>query len=100
MIFLWNIQKNLLKLNLASIFHYLIFFIYKIYFLNSFREKEGKIIRKLTIDIDKNRKMEKEKKSKEIKEEILLLKRKINELQATIKKLESEVNNLYNLLEY
>ena len=78
MIFLWNIQKNLLKLNLASIFHYLIFFIYKIYFLNSFREKERKIIRKLTIDIDKNRKMEKEKKSKEIKEEIVLLKRKIN----------------------
>ena len=44
--------------------------------------------------------MEKEKKSKEIKEEIVLLKRKINELQDTIKKLESEVNNLYNLLEY
>lgn len=82
---------------MASIFHYLIFFIYKIYFLNSFREKEGKIIPKLTIDIDKIREVENEKKSKEIEEEILLLKRKINELQSNIKKLESEVYNLYNL---
>jgi predicted RNase H-like nuclease (RuvC/YqgF family) len=85
---------------LVSLFHYLLFFIYKIYFLNSFREKEGKIIPKLTTDIDRIREMENEKKSKEIKEEILLLKRKINELQSTIKKLESEVYNLYNLIEY
>ena len=82
---------------MVSLFHYLIFFIYKIYFLNSFREKERKIIRKLTIDIDKIREVENEKKSKEIEEEILLLKRKINELQSNIKKLESEVYNLYNL---
>ena len=82
---------------MVSLFHYLIFFIYKIYFLNSFREKEGKIISKLTIDIDKIREVENEKKSKEIEEEILLLKRKINELQSNIKKLESEVYNLYNL---
>ena len=82
---------------MVSLFHYLIFFIYKIYFLNSFREKEGKIIPKLTIDIDKIREVENEKKSKEIEEEILLLKRKINELQSNIKKLESEVYNLYNL---
>ena len=82
---------------MVSLFHYLIFFIYKIYFLNSFREKEDKIIPKLTIDIDKIREVENEKKSKEIEEEILLLKRKINELQSNIKKLESEVYNLYNL---
>ena len=31
-------------------------------------------------------------------EEVLLLNNKINELQINIKKLESEVNNLYNLI--
>ena len=83
---------------LVSLFHFLKFFIDKLYFLNSFREKEGKIIPKLAIDNDKIRELRNEKKAKEIKEEVPFLKRKINELQITIKKLESEVYNLYNLI--
>ena len=85
-------------LKLVSLFHFLKFFIDKLYFLNSFREKEGKIIPKLAIDNDKIRELRNEKKAKEIKEEVPFLKRKINELQITIKKLESEVYNLYNLI--
>jgi hypothetical protein len=82
-------------LNLVSIFLYLIFFIYKIYFLNSFseREKGGKIIPKLTIDMDKIKEI---KNEKIISEEIHLLKNKINELETVIKNLEIEVYNLYN----
>ena len=81
---------------MVSLLFYLIFFIYKIYFLNSFKEEEGKIIPKLTNDLDNMNKMKNENKLKV--EEVLLLNNKINELQITIKKLESEVNNLYNLI--
>ena len=81
---------------MVSLLFYLIFFIYKIYFLNSFREEEGTIIPKLTIDLDNISKMKNEDKLKEIKDEVLLLNNKINELQTIIKNLESEVYNLYN----
>ena len=81
---------------MVSLLFYLIFFIYKIYFLNSFKEEEGKIIPKLTNDLDNMNKLKNENKLKV--EEVLLLNNKINELQITIKKLESEVNNLYNLI--
>jgi hypothetical protein len=40
--------------------------------------------------------MKNEDKLKEIKDEVLLLNNKINELQTIIKNLESEVYNLYN----
>ena len=84
---------------MVSLLFYLIFFIYKIYFLNSFKEEEGKIIPKLTNDLDNINTMKNDNKYKEIKvEEVLLLNNKIKELQITIKKLESEVNNLYNLI--
>ena len=81
---------------MVSLLFYLIFFIYKIYFLNSFREEEGTIIPKLTFDSDNISKMKNEDKLKEIKDEVLLLNNKINELQTIIKNLESEVYNLYN----
>ena len=82
---------------LVSALLYLIFFIYKIYFLNSFREKEKEreIIPTLTIDLDKIKEIKNEKK---FSEEIHLLKNKINELENIIKKLETEVYNLYNLI--
>ena len=40
--------------------------------------------------------MKNEDKLKEIKDEVLLLNNKINELQTIIKNVESEVYNLYN----
>ena len=83
---------------MVSLSFYLIFFIYKIYYLNSFREEEGKIIPKLTNDLDNKVTMKNDNKLKEKVEEVLLLNNKINELQITIKKLESEVYNLYNLI--
>ena len=83
---------------MVSLSFYLIFFIYKIYYLNSFREEEGKIIPKLTNDLDNKVAMKNDNKLKEKVEEVLLLNNKINELQITIKKLESEVYNLYNLI--
>ena len=55
-----------------------------------------KIIPKLTNDSDNISKMKNEDKLKEIKDEVLLLNNKINELQTIIKNLESEVYNLYN----
>ena len=83
---------------MVSLSFYLIFFIYKIYFLNFYREEEGKIIPKLTNDLDNINTMKNENQLKEIKEEVLLLNNKIKELQTTIKKLETEVYNLYNLI--
>lgn len=97
MIFLWNIKINALTVNLVSLLFYFIFFIYKIYFLNSIREEEeGKIIPKLTINLDNIREGKEEKKINDLKEEVHLLNNKINELQTIIKKLDTEVYNLYN----
>jgi predicted RNase H-like nuclease (RuvC/YqgF family) len=81
---------------LVSLLFYFIFFIYKIYFLNSFREEEGKIIPTLTINLDNIKERKDEKKINNLKEEVHLLKNKINELQTIIKKLDTEVNNIYN----
>lgn len=83
-----NIKIITLIVKLVSLF-YLIYFIYIIYFLNSIIEEKGKIIPKLTIDLDK---MKKEFS----KNEVLLLNNKIFELQIIIKDLEAEVYNLYN----
>ena len=81
---------------MVSLLFYFIFFIYKIYFLNSFREEEGKIIPTLTINLDNIKERKDEKKINDLKEEIHLLKNKINELQTIIKKLDTEVYNIYN----
>ena len=82
---------------MVSLLFILYFFIYKIYFLNSLRkEEEGKIIPKLTINLDYIKERKDEKKIDDLKGEIHLLKNKINELQTIIKKLDTEVYNLYN----
>ena len=81
---------------MVSLLFYFIFFIYKIYFLNSFREEEGKIIPTLTINLDNIKERKEEKKINDLKEEVHLLKNKINELQTIIKKLDTEVYNIYN----
>ena len=81
---------------MVSLLFYFIFFIYKIYFLNSFREEEGKIIPTLTINLDNIKERKDEKKINDLKEEVHLLKNKINELQTIIKKLDTEVYNIYN----
>ena len=84
---------------MVSLFFYFIFFIYKIYFLNSLREEEeeeGKIIPKLSINLDNIREKKDEKKINDLKEEVHLLNNKINELHIIIEKLDTEVNNLYN----
>ena len=83
-----NIKIITLIVKLVSFFLFNIFF-YIIYFLNSIIEEKGKIIPKLTIDLDK---MKKEFS----KNEVLLLNNKIFELQIIIKDLEAEVYNLYN----
>lgn len=82
---------------MVSLLFILYFFIYKIYFLNSLREEEeGKIIPKLTINLDDIKERKDDKKIDDLKGEIHLLKNKINELQTIIKKLDTEVYNLYN----
>ena len=84
---------------MVSLLIYFIFFIYKIYFLNSLGEEEEKIKPKLTINLDSIRDRKDEKKINDLKGEVHLLKNKINEFQEIIIRLDTEVYNLYNIIE-
>ena len=88
MIFLWNITGILSIQKLVSKY-FLILFINKINFKNSYRKEKACMFPKLIINIDKINEYS-------TKNEIYILNNKINELNKRIKKLEGEVIIFYN----
>ena len=88
MIFLWNITGILSIQKLVSKY-FLILFINKINFNNSYRKEKANMIPKLIINLDKLNEYI-------TKNEIHILNNKIYELVNKIKKMDVEVIHIYN----
>ena len=88
MIFLWNITRILSIQKLVSKY-FLILFINKINFKNSYRKEKAYMFPKLIINIDKINEYS-------TKNEIYILNNKIYELMKKIKKKEGEVIHIFN----
>jgi len=88
LIFLWNITGILSIQKLVSKY-FLILFINKINFKNSYRKEKAYMFPKLIINIDKINEYS-------TKNEIYILNNKIYELMKKIKKMEGEVIHIFN----